>query len=210
VNTAILLCFAAAAAAVAIGAWREPSERARRTIAKAPRKRLGETRTGDRAVVRCVVKRGLEEAWSPLTGRPCVAYSFVLRGPTREQDGTIRYDRAVPFIVEAEGLEAIVKGRVAFAYEPRRVPQGTCRGLADVLRQEGRDLDGFWGMKTYSCQEALLRAGDEIMVLGRVSIEIDPAGRSEDLRGPPMRRVIRGDEDAPVVVDHVRRPDRDR
>jgi hypothetical protein len=207
VNPLIVAIAVVAVAAFALGLWREPSERARRTIGRAPRKRLGETRTGDCVAVRCVVRRGLEELSSPLTGRPCVAYALLLRADS-EDEGPVRSEDAVPFVVEADGIEAVVSGPVTFAYNPVQVPERSCPGLDAVLHREGRDRHGFWGTKSFGCYEALARAGDEVMVLGEITVEVDPAGRQEELRGPPVRRVIRGDREAPLVVDHVRRPDR--
>jgi hypothetical protein len=42
--------------------------------------------------------------------------------------------------------------------------------------------------------------GDEVRVAGRVSVVVHPSGESESLRGPPVRRVIRGTEEEPAVL----------
>jgi hypothetical protein len=50
------------------------------------------------------------------------------------------------------------------------------------------------------CKEALLREGDVVSVLGRISTEVHPAGQRESPRGLPLRRIIRGQSDDPVIV----------
>jgi hypothetical protein len=55
-------------------------------------------------------------------------------------------------------------------------------------------------MTTY--REVLLRPGDRVSVLGRATLEVDPAGRVS-LRAPPMLHWIRGSEARPVIVAHA-------
>lgn len=49
------------------------------------------------------------------------------------------------------------------------------------------------------CQEMLLRPGDQVSVLGRATMEIDPAGRGS-YREPPMVPHMRGSDKDPVIV----------
>ena len=51
-------------------------------------------------------------------------------------------------------------------------------------------------------QEALLKPGDRVTVVGRATMEIDPAARGSH-RDPPMINHIRGSEKEPVVVSDV-------
>ena len=50
-------------------------------------------------------------------------------------------------------------------------------------------------------REILLKPGDRVSVLGRATMEIDPAGRAS-FRDPPMLNHITGSEDTPVIVAH--------
>ena len=49
------------------------------------------------------------------------------------------------------------------------------------------------------CQEMLLRPGDQVSVLGRATMEIDPAGRGS-YREPPMLPHMRGSDKDPIIV----------
>ena len=71
-------------------------------------------------------------------------------------------------------------------------------GLFGVLERARVPLSGpLGGEKEFRFREAVLRADDRIMVLGDISIEVDPAGRRQDLRGPPLARKIRGTPPTP-------------
>ena len=47
----------------------------------------------------------------------------------------------------------------------------------------------------------LLKPGDRVSVLGRATMQVDPAGNAS-FRDPPMLNHITGSEDVPVIVAH--------
>jgi hypothetical protein len=184
----------------AVAWWLQPARRARRKIAGAMKKRLAETRDGELVAFRGVIAAAGEPLWSPLTGRECVAYRFSFTEAGERLGGVVRMEHAVSFVVAADGMEAVVRGEVLLGLEPRPVDEALCPGLEDLLQQRGRSRHGLFGEGTFRCQETLLCAGDEVSVLGRISIEVDQAGLRESARGLPVRRIIRGEPGNPVIV----------
>ena len=49
--------------------------------------------------------------------------------------------------------------------------------------------------------ETILLPEDEIIAVGRATVEIDPAGRSQSNREPPFRCHLKGREEAVVIAD---------
>ena len=85
----------------------------------------------------------------------------------------------------------------------------------------GLDLDGEWsvpvtdfsrlnrldeyetrrsGAWAYVYREGRLKPGDRVSVVGRASLEIDPAGARPGMRSPPVIVSLRGSTDDPVIV----------
>lgn len=51
--------------------------------------------------------------------------------------------------------------------------------------------------------ESFLLPGDQVMVVGITSVEMEPAGERSGLRDPPMKRRIIGTERTPVILRDV-------
>jgi hypothetical protein len=49
--------------------------------------------------------------------------------------------------------------------------------------------------------ETILFPGDEIVAIGRATIEIDPAGQSPSRRDPPVRCHLKGREEAVIIAE---------
>ena len=133
-----------------------------------------------------------------------------------------------PFIVTDDSGTAVVEGRVAIAED---LDEGAWMALpTSVFKQDPGD--GNWGTlpasilkrmgfkpvgengvgedlfgesQDFRCQEVLLKPGDRVSVLGRATMQVDPAGNAS-FRDPPMLNHITGSEDAPVIVAHDKIP----
>jgi hypothetical protein len=194
------IAFGIAVAGAAVVWWLQPARRARRKLARAKKVRLAETRHGQKVAVRGVAGRAGQTLRSPLTGRECLAYSFTIT-KVEEKFGRIVSERAVPFVVAADGLELSVHGDILLGFELGGVDRSLCPGLNDLLAQRGFSQIGPRGEEvTFRCQEALLCAGDQISVLGRISLEVHPSGHRDGPRDQPVRRIMLGEVNAPVLV----------
>ncbi|HEX4406861.1 MAG TPA: hypothetical protein VH560_18610 [Polyangia bacterium] len=187
--------------------WMEPQRRARRVLERARPKRLCDVRDGDRARVVGVVRRLRATLVSPVTGRACVGYRYVIeaRGSAvGDWHVVAQRSECAPFQLVDEGVEAQIEGPFLFGldFDDRGdVWTNLPLGLFRVLEGARVALSGpFGGEKEFRFREAVLRSDDRITVLGDVAIEIDGAGRREALRGPPLARRIRGTPQAPVAL----------
>jgi hypothetical protein len=188
----------------ALAWWMQPKRRVRRAMGRARSKRLRDVQDGERVGVAGVARRLRQSLVSPVTGRTCLGYRFVIEELLDGWTTVATSARCVPFALGADELEATVEGPflLGLDFDDRgdvwaNLPPGMFR----VLEEVGVSLSGVFGRgKEFRFREAVLRSEDRIVVLGRVAIEVDPAGRREAFRGPPLRRVIRGTPRDPVAL----------
>jgi hypothetical protein len=176
--------------------WFQPKRRARRALEHARTKRLGEVQEGERVGITGVARRLKRTLVSPVTGRSCLGYRFVIEERSEGWTTAVERSNCVPFGLVAEGVEATVEGPFLFGldFDDRGdVWANLPPGLFRVLEEAGVSLSGpFGGEKEFRFREAVLRPDDRISVLGRVSIEVDRSGSREAFRALPIRRIIRG------------------
>jgi hypothetical protein len=191
----------------AVAWWKQPQRRARRVLERARAKRLCDVRDGDRVRVVGVVRRLRDTLVSPVTGRACVGYRYVVEARSSalgDWHVVAQRSECAPFQIIDEGVEAEVEGPFLFGldFDDRGdVWSNLPPGLFSVLDVARVALSGpFGGEKEFRFREAVLRADDRIMVLGAVAIEVDRAGRRDGLRGPPLARRIRGTPQEPVAL----------
>jgi hypothetical protein len=191
----------------ALAWWRQPQRRARRALERARTKRLWDVREGDRVRVVGVVRRLRATLVSPVTGRTCVGYRYVIEargGAGSDWQVVAQRSECAPFELVDEGVEATVEGPFLFGldFDDRGdVWSNLPPGLFGVLASARVSLSGpLGGEKELRFREAVLRPDDRIMVLGSITIEVDRAGRREALRGPPLARKISGTFNEPVAL----------
>jgi hypothetical protein len=191
----------------ALSWWMQPQRRARRVLERARTKRLWEVRDGDRVRVTGVVRRWRQSVVSPITGRSCVGFRYVVEeraSSVGDWHVVAQESTCVAFELVDEGVEAIVEGPFLFGldFDDRGdVWANLPPGLFAVLERARVPLSGpLGGEKEFRFREAVLRPDDRIVALGGVSIEVDRAGRREELRGPPLSRKIRGTPGDPVAL----------
>jgi hypothetical protein len=190
----------------ALAWWMQPRRRARRELERAPGKRLWDVRDGDRCRVTGLVRRLRDTVTSPVTGRRCLGFRYVIeeRGSGGDWHVVAQQSQCVAFELVDEGVEAVVEGPFLFGldFDDRGdVWSNLPPGLFGVLESARVPLSGpLGGEKEFRFREAVLRPDDRITVLGGVSIEVDHAGRRQELRGPPLARKIRGTPREPVAL----------
>jgi hypothetical protein len=186
--------------------WMQPQRRARRALGRAPSNRLWDVRDGDRVRVTGIVRRLRQSVMSPVTGRNCIGFRYIVEERASGTDWRVvaQESTCVDFELVDEGVEATVEGPFLFGldFDDRGdVWANLPPGLFGVLERAHVSLSGpLGGEKEFRFREAVLRPEDRIMVLGDISIEVDRAGRRVELRGPPLARKIRGTFDDPVAL----------
>jgi hypothetical protein len=192
--------------------WMHPRRRARRLLSRARDKALTALEDGDRVRVRGIARRREAGLTSPFTGRPCIGFRATIeqRGETGGWDEILSREDCLPFDLFASGVAARVEGPFLFGLEVdvRRELDGAPSSVAPAaLESFGPSLLEVLGrgLRLRFC-EAALEHEQPISVLGRASVSIDPGGWRGSLRGVPIKRVIRGTREEPIVLGDEERP----
>jgi hypothetical protein len=173
-----------------VGNWRRGLLR---KLAKVPRQEVKWVRDGERVRVVGVVESTLAPLEAPLSGRPCVAWVVVayLGGPTRRPETV---DRTVDLIVrDSTGIAFAVSAQAALVLDKSwthsnlEQPPGK---LGEVLSKES------WANRKNEAEmrfeEGIIRAGDEVALIGKAHWQADPEGGGGSYREPPKRLALDG------------------
>jgi hypothetical protein len=183
--------------------WWDPGRRARRLLARAEEKPLRAVGDGDYVRVRGVARRARGSLEASFSGRSCIGFSVLVEEfPKEGHREILRLARCLPFVLEAEGVEALVEGPFLFGLEiDHRVEGVPPQAVRDTLAKHGVSMTDAAGWpRQLGFFEAALEDGDTICVLGRVSVGIDRRGHRESFRSQPVLRVFEGSRANPVVL----------
>jgi hypothetical protein len=137
---------------------------------------------------------------SPVSGRVCVGYRITIHqgreGYTAENGVlVVRREEWPSFLVADDTGSAVVEGPFSIFLDPDDGGWADLPASVYALLDEAKVPLG----KEFSFRETLLQPGDRVSVIGRPSLEIDPAGPAS-LREPPRLYVFRGSEEDPVAL----------
>jgi hypothetical protein len=172
----------------------------RREIERRERTAIAALREGEPAKVQGVVAAREALMTSPISGRTCVGYRITIhqgREASTAEHGVlvVRREAWPSFLVSDDTGSAVADGPFSILLAPYDSAWANLpTSVYALLEEAGVPLD-----KEFQFQETLLEPGDHVSVVGRPSLEIDPAGRSS-LREPPRLYVLRGSDEEPVAV----------
>jgi len=163
-------------------------------------------REGEVAKVRGVVVAREPLLTSPTSGRACIGYRIVVddvtQDPARGGIPLVSREAWPSFFVEDATGSVVVQGSLDVAVDPSdfasdfNLPPSVYALLAE---DDVRMRDLWFRRRLFWFRETLLKVGDRVSVVGRPSLEIDPAGRAS-FRDPPRLHVMKGTLDEPVAV----------
>lgn len=149
-----------------------------------------------------------------VAAQPCITSLF--RGlPAvlfRNQAGGADEIRGVDFHLDlASGERVTISVRGALLLDrPRRTRRPPACGRLSVetlpsgfarLRSEALSPASFWSWaRAMGQRESAIAPGDQIEVCGVLDRQVDPAGDAPPGRQPPMRYLLRGDDEMPLLV----------
>ena len=107
------------------------------------------------------------------------------------------------FLLADDTGEAVLHAPFEIKLDPYRETfvEALSPALASILTREGvsaRDL--FERERHFSYVEHVVMPGDEIMAVGRATIEIDPGGRSPSPRDAPVMCHLKGAAEAVIIA----------
>ena len=143
---------------------------------------------------------------SPISRRACIGFSLIV---DRHDTGSPSEERVVDrdefdsfAIADATGL-AILHGPFDVKLDPYdKRAADLPPAFFEVLEREGVPVRSLLGIQhEFRYVETVLFPGDEIVAIGRASIELDPAGRSASRRDPPALCHLKGREEAVIITE---------
>jgi hypothetical protein len=171
----------------------------RRTIEKRESTSIAALEEGGSAKIRGVAAAREPLLTSPVSGRACIGYRITIhqRKAVHVEDGVlvVRREAWPSFLLTDDTGTAAVEGPFSILLDPDDGAWASLPPSVYALLEEAKvPLE-----KEFVFRETLLAPGDRVAVLGRPSLEIDPAGRGS-FREPPRLYVLRGSEDEPTAV----------
>jgi hypothetical protein len=145
---------------------------------------------GERAMITGVIAARGDLLTSVLGEQPCIGYSATVETALGDKpwQSVVNAADCGSFYVTDESGTAVVEGPIVLARSPGAAWEVPPASAWPVTVGE-----------TVRSQEMLLRPGDRVSVLGRATMELDPAGRGS-YREPPMLPHMRGSDKDPVIV----------
>lgn len=186
---------------------------ARRALLQVPETRIAAIKDGDKVRIRGRVLNREPLRTSPVSQRPCVGFRLVV---DYRDDLGVGWQRLVEGGVWESFLLADDTGQVVLhaPFDTKLSPyretsvESASPGLASLLGREGYPASElFVTGRRFRYVETILEPGDEIVAIGRATVEVDPAGRAPSHREPPVLCHLRGQQDEPVVLADAEAPD---
>ena len=193
--------------ASALALW-HGSRRRRRKAARRPIERRATTtiaglREGEQTKIRGVVAAREALLTSPIGGRTCIGYRAIIDDVTHDPafvwTPLVSREAWPSFLVEDETGTVAVQGAVEILVDPSDSGENLPSRVYDLLAEDKVRMKDLWRARRFWFRETLLKVGDRVSVVGRPTLEIDPAGQGS-FREPPRLYVMRGTRDEPVVV----------
>jgi hypothetical protein len=138
-------------------------------------------------------------------GHRCIGFRMVIQRGNDRTDELARREDCRSFSLTDETGAVVVDGPFLLALDVDdgawgNPPPSVAAFLEEEIgKKAGAFINGEYGIRF---QEAVLKPGDRVTVVGSATMEVDPAARGSH-RDPPMINHIRGSEKEPVVVSDV-------
>ena len=185
----------------------------RRALMQVPETTIAAVKDGDKVRLkgRAVARAPLRT--SPLSQLPCIGFRLTVDA---WQDEDLPAKRVVEqeefdsFALSDGTGEAVLHGPFTIERDPHNAgTQPLPPALSRILAVEGIAQTDFFGLDNhFEYAEMIVLPDDQIIAVGRATLEIDPAGRPVSHREPPFGCHLRG-ADEPVIIadaeDGVRR-----
>jgi hypothetical protein len=180
--------------------------RSRRLLDRTRTTAIAALREGELAKIAGVVAAREALVTSPVGEHPCIGFRLSIDQRPSKGAGEIWIPVVVrtacgSFSVTDDTGTVVVEGPFRIDLDPDDSAWANLPPAVFSLLEEAAGPSALKsiGDEQTRFQEALLKPGDRIRVLGRPTLEIDPAGRGSS-RDPPRLNHIRGTGEEPVVI----------
>jgi hypothetical protein len=189
-----------------IGRRQEAKRRVRRALAAMTDTAIVNIKDGDRVRVTGVLAVHRDTATSPVGWRACLGYRLIVQvkgsgSADDERSGVLMREDCRPFAVADGSGRAIVEGPFLLGIDDDAGWADLPPAASSYLQEARVSLTNLLShRRKFQFKEMLLVPGDRVTIVGRASVEIDPAGASSGHRSLPMLCRIRGDKKNPVMI----------
>lgn len=180
-----------------------PRNRARRLLAKLTRARVADLHTGRECAVVGTVLPANDPLISPVTGTECIAWEVRVWAVGEGASKIVAAKaRVMPFSLEDDSGTVLVRPKWAVPLLSEFESHGFKGNPPDgVIEALGKGPLPFSIPRGY-CEEAVLVAGETVVVGGVAAVEIDPSSVTTDYRTAPTRAVLRSTKKVPISVSN--------
>ena len=175
----------------------------RRALLQMPATPIAAVKDGDRVRIQGqVLARGTLRT-SPVSELACVGFRLTVDAGHQSPSQRVLEQEEFDSVVVADGTgEAVLHAPFRLELDPydarsENVPQV----VIDLVKQTGANITMFGVLDQLFYVETVLQPGDEIIAIGRATVEIDPAGRPPSRREPPVVCHLRGADEPVVIAD---------
>lgn len=203
----IVLVFAVVAIAWQQVVAHEERAKARFRLMEVPETPIAAVKDGARVRIKGRVSAREALRTSPISERECVGYHLTVELYQGDDDHEWRkvvdQDDFAPFVIADGTGEAVLHGPFELKLASLEASGGDLPwAVREVLARADVPREGFFGFDNhFRWIETVVLPGDEIIAVGRVSLEIDPAGRSPSRRDPPFLCYLRGRDEAVILAN---------
>jgi hypothetical protein len=175
----------------------------RRELMQVPATPIAAVKHGDRVRIQGQVLARGPLRTSPVSEQACVGFCLTVDAGHQSPSQRVLEQEEFDSIVIADGTgEAVLHAPFRLELDPydarsENVPQT----VVDLVKQTGANITMFGVLDQLFCVEIVLRPGDEIIAVGRATVEIDPAGRAPSHREPPVTCHLDGTVEPVVIAD---------
>jgi len=200
----IVLVFAVVAIAWQQVVAHEERAKARFRLLEVPETPIAAVKDGARVRIKGRVSAREALRTSPISERECVGYHLTVELHRGEDDWkkVVEQGDFPPFAVADGTGEAVLHAPFDLRLISLEASGGDLpMALVELLARNDVPREGLFGFDHhFRWFETVVMPGDEIIAVGRASLEIDPAGRSPSRRDPPFLCHLRGRDDAVIIA----------
>jgi len=200
----LLLCAIGVLALVPVGGDRR-RKAAQRSLIAMPETPIAAIKDGETVRIRgrAVARESL--VTSPVSQVRCIGYRLTIDWSDSAIEGwrQITEEDGFGSLVLADDTgEAVIHPPFDIRLKPHRerLVAAASPALASLLDRNGiRPSDVFGMLRSFRCAETIVMPGDDLIAVGRATIEIDQGGRAPSPRAMPVMCHLKGG-DKPVVL----------
>jgi hypothetical protein len=178
-------------------------EAVRRELSRIDETPVARVNDGDRVRIKGRAQARGPLRTSPVSQRACICFRLTVEASHGgDWHRVFEQDEFDSFLLTDDTGQAVLQAPFQLQLDPydarsENVPQV----VIDLVKQSGANITLFGSPDTLRYAETILQPGDEIVAVGRATVEVSAEGRAWARRGPPVICTLKGDGEPVVLAD---------